>query len=86
VDWRHEEQFNALDPAKIHTSTLILNGDGDPYAKDADVPAFLARLKGVDRSWVVLNHSDHVAHLERTAAWVYAVTSFLERPSARQAR
>jgi len=86
VDWRHEEQFNVLDPAKIRTPILVLNGERDPIAKDADVPAFFSRLNGVERSWVLLAHSDHVAHLERTAAWVYAVTSFLDRPRARQAR
>ena len=39
-------------------------------------------LASVDRAWVVLAHSDHVAHLERTAAFIHAVTSFLERPGA----
>jgi pimeloyl-ACP methyl ester carboxylesterase len=86
VDWRHEEQFNALDPARIHTPTLIVHGEGDPIARDAGVPAFFPRLGAVDRSWVVLARSDHVAHLERTAAFVHAVTSFLERPPARQVR
>lgn len=82
VDWRHEEQFNALDPAKIHTPTLILHGDADPYANDAGLAVFFPRLATVDRAWVVLAHSDHVAHLERTAAFIHAVTSFLERPGA----
>ncbi len=86
VDWRHEEQFNALDPAKLHTPTLIVHGERDPVAKDADVAAFFTRLGTVDRTWVVLANADHVAHLERTAAFVHAVSSFLERPSVRQER
>jgi pimeloyl-ACP methyl ester carboxylesterase len=87
VDWRHEEQFNALDPAMIITPTLIIHGEFDPYASGAGLPTFVTRLAGVDRAWVVLAGSDHVAHLERTAAFVQAVTSFLERPGAtRQAR
>ncbi|MEO8335386.1 MAG: alpha/beta fold hydrolase [bacterium] len=86
VDWRHEEQFNVLDPAKVRTPTLILHGELDPVAKDAGLADFFTRLATVDRSWMVLAHSDHVAHLERTAAWVHAVTSFLERPGVRQVR
>ncbi|MEO5818090.1 MAG: alpha/beta fold hydrolase [Gemmatimonadaceae bacterium] len=86
VDWRHEEQFNALNPLKIRTPTLILHGEADPIAKDADLPTFFMRLGAIDRSWVVLSHADHVAHLERTAAFVHAVTSFLERPGGRQVR
>ncbi len=86
VDWRHEEQFNALNPLKIHTPTLILHGEADPIAMEAGLPTFFSMLGTVDRAWVVLAHSDHVAHLERTAAFVYAVTSFLERPAARQGR
>jgi pimeloyl-ACP methyl ester carboxylesterase len=86
VDWRHEEQFNALNPLKIHTPTLILHGEADPIAKEAGLPTFFSLLGTVDRAWVVLARSDHVAHLERTAAFVYAVTSFLERPVGSQAR
>ena len=86
VDWRHEEEFNALNPLKIHTPTLILNGEADPIAKEAGLPAFFSLLGTVDRAWVVLAGADHVAHLERTAAFVYAVTSFLERPGAPQVR
>ena len=80
VDWRHEEQFNALDPVIIHTPTLIIHGEFDPYANGAGLPVFYTKLAAVDRAWVVLASADHVAHLERTAAFVQAVTSFLERP------
>ena len=79
VDWRHEEQFNALDPAAIKTPTLLIHGDRDPYAMEAGLPVFFSRLATADRWWVVLASSDHVAHLERQAAFVLAVTGFLER-------
>ena len=79
VDWRHEEQFNVLDPAKVRTPTLVIHGDRDPYANDAGLPVFFSRLAVADRWWVVLASSDHVAHLERQAAFVQAVTGFLER-------
>jgi pimeloyl-ACP methyl ester carboxylesterase len=79
VDWRHEEQFNVLDPAKLRTPILVLHGEKDPYAAGAGMPNFFARLASVDHAWVVLAGTDHVAHLERQDAFVQAVVSFLER-------
>jgi len=79
VDWRHEEQFAALDPVAVKTPVLVINGERDPYANAAGLPAFFSRLTGVDRRWVVLAHADHAAHLERQAAFVNAVVSFMER-------
>ena len=78
VDWRHEEQFNVLDPVKLHTPTLVLHGENDPYAAGAGVPNFFAKLASVDRSWIVLAGTDHVAHLERQDAFVRAILSFIE--------
>lgn len=79
VDWRHEEQFNVLDPARLHTPTLVIHGDRDPYAAGAGLPAFFARIAAVDHAWVVLVGADHVAHLERQGAFVQAIVGFLER-------
>ena len=79
VDWRHEEQFNVLDPARVTTPTLVIHGDRDPYANGAGLAVFFGQLATADRWWVVLASSDHVAHLERQSAFVQAVTGFLER-------
>ena len=79
VDWRHEEQFNVLDPALVRVPTLVIHGERDPYAADAAVPEFMSRLGAVDRWWIVLAHADHVAHLERQPAFVQGVVSFMER-------
>jgi pimeloyl-ACP methyl ester carboxylesterase len=79
VDWRQEEQFRALDPVAVRTPVLVINGERDPYANAASLPAFFSRLAGVDRWWVVLAHADHAAHLERQPAFVNAVVSFMER-------
>jgi pimeloyl-ACP methyl ester carboxylesterase len=79
VDWRREEQYNVLDPARIRVPTLLLNGERDPYSKDAGLPGLFAKLAGVDKAWVVLAATDHVAHLERQAAWISAIVGFLER-------
>jgi pimeloyl-ACP methyl ester carboxylesterase len=83
VDWRHEEQFNVLDPAKIHTPTLVIHGEKDPYATAAGIPNFFAKLASVDRAWVVLAGTDHVAHLERQGAFVQAIVAFIEREGVR---
>jgi pimeloyl-ACP methyl ester carboxylesterase len=84
VDWRREEQFKELDAAAVHTPTLVINGERDPYAAGGNIPAFLSKLGTVDRWWVVLASADHVAHLERQAAFVQALVSFMERDGARR--
>ena len=84
VDWRHEEQFNVLDPAKIQTPILVIHGEKDPYAAGAGMPSFFAKLGSVDHAWVVLAGTDHVAHLERQDAFVNAIVGFLERDVRRR--
>lgn len=79
ADWRHEEQYAAIDAAAVRTPTLVINGERDPVAQSANIPEFLARLEGVDRSWIVLANSDHVAHLERQQAFVNELVNFLDR-------
>ena len=79
MDWRHEEQFAELDPAKVRVPVLLINGERDPYAGAAALPTFFSRLATADRWWVVLAHADHAAHLERQRAFVQAVVSFMER-------
>lgn len=83
VDWRREAQFDVLDPAKLRVPVMIIQGERDPYAKDAALPEFFAKLAATDKWWVVLAGADHVAHLERQSAFVAALTSFLERGGAR---
>ena len=77
VDWRDENEFDVLDPHAIHMPVLILNGERDPYVLGSEAAAFFAQLASVDRTWVVLANSDHVAHLERPREFVRAITTFL---------
>jgi pimeloyl-ACP methyl ester carboxylesterase len=79
VDWKSENEFDVLDPHAIHMPVLVLNGERDPYVHDSEAPAFFAQLASIDRTWVVLSNSDHVAHLERPRDFVHAITSFLGR-------
>jgi pimeloyl-ACP methyl ester carboxylesterase len=79
VDWRQESQFDALEPRALHSPTLLLSGERDPYANAANLAAFFPRIGTADRWWVVLPGVDHVAHLEAQDAFVNAVTGFIER-------
>jgi pimeloyl-ACP methyl ester carboxylesterase len=79
VDWRLESQFAALDPARVHVPTLLLDGERDPYANASNHPAVFSRLGTADRWWVVLPGADHAAHLELRDAFVNALVAFLER-------
>ena len=79
VDWRREEEYSALDPAKVRVPTLLINGERDPIASAAELPVFFSKIGTVDRWWIVLANADHVAHIERTDAFVSALTSFMQR-------
>ena len=79
TDWRNEREFATMDAAALHVPVLLINGERDPYASRANLPAFMAAVSGVDRQWTVLAHADHAAHLERQREFVDAVVSFLER-------
>lgn len=83
VDWKDENEFDVLDPHAIHMPVLILNGERDPYVHDSEAPWFFAQLGSIDRTWVVLSNSDHVAHLERPRDFVHAITSFLDAERVR---
>lgn len=80
VDWKQLEDFR-LDPAKVELPTLLLQGVADGYVKPDAAARLFNRLATADRSWVVLPHSDHAAHVEDAMpAWIDAIVRFIERP------
>ncbi|MCA9704455.1 MAG: alpha/beta fold hydrolase [Myxococcales bacterium] len=81
MDWRANDQWNALDPAAVRSPTLVIHGERDPYAPlDAQALLFTG-LGHPDRAWVVVAGGDHAAHLEDCAPrFVHAVVGFLRRP------
>jgi pimeloyl-ACP methyl ester carboxylesterase len=82
ADLRNDAEFNALDPTRILTPTLVLYGERDPGVLHDDAGKFFARLATPDRQLVVLPGGDHAAQIEDThEAWVAAVLNFLTRPS-----
>ena len=81
TDWRHLEQFNGIDPAKVATPTLLIQGEFDPLAPTATQAAFFSRLGTADREWIVMAGGDHASLIENMQpAFVSAVVNFLERP------
>lgn len=68
MDWRSSDQWNALDPAAVHTPTLVIHGERDPYAPVMNQAELFTLLGHPDRTWVVLPGCDHAAHLEDCGA------------------
>jgi alpha-beta hydrolase superfamily lysophospholipase len=81
TDWRHLEQWNAIDPKKVKVPTLLIQGELDPIAPTETQAAFFSRLGTADRAWVVMAGGDHASLIENMQpAFVAAVVGFLERP------
>jgi alpha-beta hydrolase superfamily lysophospholipase len=81
TDWRHVEQWNAIDPGKVTVPTLLIQGELDPIAPTATQSAFFSRLGTADREWIVMAGGDHASLIENMQpAFVAAVVNFLERP------
>jgi pimeloyl-ACP methyl ester carboxylesterase len=80
ADWRHLEQWNALDPAKVRVPTLLVQGEHDPTIPMDTWRRFYDRLAAHDKTRVVLTGGDHAAMLEDTTpAFIDAVTAFVDR-------
>jgi alpha-beta hydrolase superfamily lysophospholipase len=81
TDWHHLEQWNAIDPKKIHVPTLLIQGELDPIAPTPTQAAFFSRLGTADRAWVVMAGGDHASLIEdMQPAFVAAMINFIERP------
>ena len=79
ADWRHGDQFDALDPTAISLPTLVIHGAGDPIARLNWQTTLFRNLGAKNRQWVVLPGTDHAAHLEDPKAFLRALLSFLDR-------
>lgn len=81
MDWRANDQWNALDPKAVKTPTLVIHGEKDPYAPIANQSKLFSELGHPDRAWVIVAGGDHAAHLENSGPrFVHAVIGFLRRP------
>ncbi|MES2305251.1 MAG: alpha/beta fold hydrolase [Gemmatimonadota bacterium] len=83
--WTAQYQWGALDPAKVTTPTLLIQGEHDPVAPFDASRNIFSKLATADKTWVILPGSDHAALLEDThASFIAAIVSFLERPRVTQ--
>ena len=85
TDWRHLEQYNALDAKKVSVPTLLIQGEFDPLAPTVSQAKLFANLANPDRQWVIIAGGDHAALLEdMQPAFVAAMVNFIERPRFRR--
>ena len=81
VDWHDQSQFMELDPAKVVTPTLVLQGERDPLAPADAQSRLFTHLGTADRQWVVLPGADHAALVEDVhPAFIAAILAFVTRP------
>jgi len=79
VDFKNLHEWAELDPSLITTPTLLLQGEFDPLAAPADLPAFFTRIKTANKWWVVLSGGDHAALLEKPRGkMLQAIDSFIK--------
>jgi pimeloyl-ACP methyl ester carboxylesterase len=78
ADLRHWDHYNELDPGKVVTPTLILQGEFDPIAPTDSQARLYTRLETAHKQWTTIPGGDHAAHLESPRAYfLHAMVSFL---------
>jgi len=80
AEWKFLNQFNNIDPARVHVPTLVVAGDQDPYAPLRDQAHLFSNLgRGVDRTWSIIADADHAVHLlDGRRRFVNICCSFVE--------
>jgi len=85
VDVRRDDEFNAFEPDKVRTPTLVLFGSADPGVLMDEAGKMFVALGPGDKQMVVLPGADHAAQLEDTHdAWIAAIVNFINRPPVRR--
>ena len=79
ADWAALREFG-VDLGAVKCPTLVVHGDKDPYASIATQRALFNTLGSAEKSLVVIDASDHVAHaLTRPKVqWAGAINAFLD--------
>jgi pimeloyl-ACP methyl ester carboxylesterase len=78
VDWKNIDQYNELDPAKVITPTLILQGEHDPIGPTDRQAKLYTRLGTAHKQWVTVPGGDHAAFMETPRAYfIHSLISFL---------
>ena len=80
ADWRNVSQYNSIDPSKIDTPVLILQGEFDPIGPTDRQAKLFTRLKTADKAWVVISGGDHAAFMEKPRKhFIHSLTQFINR-------
>ncbi len=69
TDLRHYDHYNALDPAKVSTPTLVIQGEFDPIAPSEYQQKLYSRLETGHKQWVTVPGGDHAAFMETPRAY-----------------
>lgn len=79
TDLRHFDHYNELDPKKINTPTLVLQGEHDPIAATEYQAKLYTRLGTPHKQWITIPGGDHAAFMETPREYfIHALVSFLE--------
>lgn len=82
VDMKSMDQFNALDPSKVTTPTLILQGEKDPIGPTPIQTKLFERLGTAHKQWTVIQGGDHAAFMETPRPqFIHALVNFLKSVS-----
>ena len=79
VDLKNYDHYNDLDPQKVITPTLILQGEHDPIAPTENQAKLYTRLKTPHKQWSTIPGGDHAAFMETPREYfIHVLVSFLE--------
>jgi len=79
MDWKNLDEYNELDPAKVITPTLILQGEHDPIAPTDRQAMLYTRLGTAHKQWITVPGGDHAAFMETPRAYfIHSLVSFLK--------
>ena len=79
VDFRHLDQFNALDASQVQVPTLVIAGEFDPLGPAEYQAKLYVRLGTGHKQWVTVPGGDHAAFLEAPRAYfIHELVGFLQ--------
>jgi pimeloyl-ACP methyl ester carboxylesterase len=79
TDYKNMDQYNVLDPAKVVTPTLILQGEHDPIGPTDRQAKLYTRLGTAHKQWVTVPGGDHAAFMETPRQYfIDAFVNFLK--------
>ena len=79
TDYKNMDQYNELDPSKVVTPTLILQGEHDPIGPTDRQAKLYTRLGTAHKQWVTVPGGDHAAFMETPRQYfIDAFTNFLK--------